>query len=200
MGEHALQLRASLLQHAADLDQHRVLGLHAGAMSVGIDFDHHLERVPLGDHRLGRCNRVHQQRQRTAAATKRQGTVELVGRDADGIEDVGKTRSKELLGLLQGRNRDALSPRFLLPARDFYAFRCLNMGAQAHAQGRHARLQAGDVVRHARLVDQRGGGFDVHQLHGGYPSSQGSRSSSVGRSRLAAGAPSGRARPTLLCQ
>jgi len=41
-------LRAAVMQGAADLDQHRILGLHAGAMPVGIDFDHHLKGMPFG--------------------------------------------------------------------------------------------------------------------------------------------------------
>ena len=170
MGQHALQDGAALVQQLADGDQVGGLGLDAGAMAVGIDFDHHLEDVllgpALGDDGFGGRRRIDQEDQGAAPPAERQRPVELLRRDADGIENVGEARGEELLGLLQGRDGDARGPRFLLATGDLDALRCLDVGAQAHAEPGHARLQAGDVACHARLVDQRGRRFDVHQRHG----------------------------------
>ena len=55
VGHHALERRAAIMQHAADLDQAGSSGCDAGAVAVAVDLDHHVEGVPfclaLGDDR-----------------------------------------------------------------------------------------------------------------------------------------------------
>jgi hypothetical protein len=170
------------MQHAADVDQLGLVGLDARAMAVAVHLDHHVEGVlfglALGDHRLRRRQRVHQDGQRASSPAQHQRPVELRRRNADGVEHVGEARVEELLRFLQRRHRDAAGAGGLLPPRDLNAFRRLDVRPQANTERGHALLHAHDIAHHARLVDQRGGGWNVGEMQGRHasrPSSHGMR-------------------------
>ena len=151
----ALQRRAALLQCTADLDQQRTVSLHAGTMAVAVDLDQHVERMPGRGHRACGVERIHDDAQCAPAPPQRQRTVKLRRHHADGIKDVCEARGEKLLGLLQGRDRDAAGTGGLLQAGHLDALRGLDVGAQHHAERRRALLHARDVAHHARLVDER---------------------------------------------
>ena len=93
MRHHAPQLRAALVQGAADLEQHRVLGLDAGAMAVGVDLDQTSKacavRAAEGGDRLRRRDAVGDELQVAAARGAAPApAASLSRRDADRIEDV----------------------------------------------------------------------------------------------------------------
>ena len=173
MGEDAFDGGPAVMQQPADVDKRGVVRLDTRAMVVGVDLDHHVERVVLGaalvDDRLRGGNGIDQNGQRAASPPQRQHTVELGRRDADRIEHIGEAVCEELLGLLQGRHRDSACARRHLTLRDFDAFRGLHVRAQSHAERRHALLHARDVAHHAGLVDQRGGSCNVGQVHASRP-------------------------------
>ena len=73
-------------------------------------------------------------------------------------------------------------------------------GRERHDQGERLGGKALGGSRAGRQQERRESEQKSAQDHDKRPSSQGRRSSSVGRSRAAGGAPSGRARPTRLCQ
>ena len=162
---HAHQARATFMQHAADADEHRVVGLDAGAVAVAVDLDHHVEHgvAAGGGHGMCRIDGIHQHREEAAFGAQGLHLHQLARRDAHGVEDVVKACSEELLGFFQGRDSDAARTRRALALRHLNALGRLHMRAQAHAQGIHARLHRRNVAGEALLVEQGGGGGDVAQ-------------------------------------
>ncbi|MGY3584202.1 hypothetical protein ACVIF9_002879 [Bradyrhizobium sp. USDA 4350] len=109
MRHDAAQLGAALMQRAADLDQQRVARTDPGAMAVAIDLDQHGNAVVRpARHRGdggGLLEAVEHHRQVHALPPQRRDAIELLRRDADGIEDVLDACRGKQLGLLQGRDR-----------------------------------------------------------------------------------------------
>src|SRR5262249_39093052 len=91
---------------------------------------------------------------------------------------------EELLRFLEGRHRDAAGAGGLLPARDLDALRGLDVRPQANAERGQALLHAHDIAHHARLVDQRGRGWNVGEVQGHHHQSRYSpRARNAGASR-----------------
>ena len=169
MCHHAAQLGAALVQRAAQLQQQVVFGFDAGAVAVGVDLDHHVKavRVCLAVRHQCLCcgQRIHHHGERTAAFAQGPCGVELVGRNAHGVEDVGVAAIEEDLGLLQRGHRDALGTGRTLALGHWQALGGLDMRPKAHAQALEPALHVLDVVQQARFVDQRGRGRQVIEQH-----------------------------------
>ncbi len=130
-------------------------------MAVGVDFDPDLEhrtmRSPEAADFPSGSGVVHDDLQVATALAKRERLRELARDHSDGIQDVDNSRCEKLLGLLEGRNGDALRPGSNLRLYDRQALGGLDVRAEAHPKGGHARLHALDVAPHALCVDKRGG-------------------------------------------
>ena len=105
VGDDALQRQLRVCQSLCDVEQLIGSGLHAGAVSVAVDFDHDIQRrVALrgkDGERLGHLDAVQDDRQCHAAGAQFDHMLQFVGRNADRIEDVGKAEAGKVLRLLQ---------------------------------------------------------------------------------------------------
>jgi hypothetical protein len=118
VGHHALQFGAAFMQGTAHLQQQLRLGRHAGAVAVGVHFDHHrkavLVRCAVCHHGLRCGHRVHHHGQCTAAFTQGLYGSQLVRFHAHGVQDVGKPGVKEHGCFLERGYRDAAGARLRL--------------------------------------------------------------------------------------
>ena len=153
---------AAVLQHAADRDETAgIAGLNARAVAIAVDLDQHRKPVAGGARRGGDGLRavevVEEDRQIGAAAAQIEHMIELVGRDADGVQDVLEAVADEILGFLEGRYRDR--PRAALghDAGHLDALGRLEVRAQMHAEARQTAAQTHDIGLHAVSVEQEAG-------------------------------------------
>ena len=164
MRHHAAERCAAVVKHAGDVEQRGFVRTNARAVSVGIDLDPHVERLTvLGaerDDRLSGRHAVGDDLQVAAATPQGKRCGQLARDHSHGIEDVGHAVVEEACRFLERRDGDALRAGFDLRVRDFHAFAGLDVRAEAHAEGVHARLHAANVVLHARHVDDGGRGFE----------------------------------------
>ncbi|MNT09299.1 hypothetical protein D3C72_1440770 [compost metagenome] len=169
----APQAGAVFVQHPGDRQQVAgVARLHAGAMAVAIDLDQGRDGIAgrLGPcrHRPRRLDAVDHHRQVNAARAQRQHAFQFGGRNAHRVKQVGDARGRELLRFLQGRHRGGTLGRRHEPARHVDGLGGLQVGTQLHPVSGHQRVQAVDIARHARLVQQQAGRFQgVQRGRGG---------------------------------
>src|ERR1700676_3226863 len=207
----AIATVAIAMQHPADIEQAGFIGLDAGAMTVGIYFDPHLEGLAMSAAELRDGLRglevIDDQFEIATRAPQRQRSGQFRRNDTDGVQDVAEACREKLLGFLERGHRDAASARIALRLRDLDALRRLHMRPERNAERVHPALHACDVSFHAHPVDQCGGGLDLIKSHDVdvpfnefKPRSHGSSASSVGASSSGACAPCTSSSPTRLCQ
>ncbi|MNL16670.1 hypothetical protein D3C87_1377220 [compost metagenome] len=149
-----------------------VARLHAGAVAVAIDFDQRRDGIsrrlgPRG-HFPRRLDAVDHHRQVHAAPAQRQHTLQFGWGHANRVEQIGDARRRELLRLLQRRHRGWALRRRHEPARHLDGLRSLQVWTQLHAMAGHQRVQAVDIARHARLIEQQARRFQgVQRGRGG---------------------------------
>ena len=160
VGEHAAQSRATVPQDATDGGDGSIIGLQAAAMPVRVDLDQRRDRVAGGarggDDGLRLLHRVEQHREVGAGRAQFDHPGQLRRRDADGVGDVAHAGGGEDLRLPErrhGRRPDAVAQH---APGDVDRFDGLEVGPERDTQGRHPGAEAGDVARHARLVQQEG--------------------------------------------
>ena len=166
MGEHALDLDPGALQEFRDLHQFGAVGLHARTMAVRIDLDQHVEVTCAGERfigeQLGGFHAVQDQRQLHPLRLQGRDVRELVGRDADRVQDVLVPVPGEIVRLQQRRDGDG-APRGQDPAGDVDRLVGLDVRAERHAEPGQARSHALDVAIHALRVQQQRGRFQLIQ-------------------------------------
>jgi len=161
MRQHAAQFGAlARLQHAADVGERGVTGLHAGTVAVAVDLDQcretQAQRLPLGRHRPRGVHVVEQDLHVRATAAQIGHVVELAGRDAHGVEDVGEAVGEELLSLFERGNGDRTRPIFQRHAHDFDALGRLDVRPQRDAESGEFAAHPCEIALHLRPVeDQR---------------------------------------------
>ncbi len=172
MAQHAAQLGAALEQAAAEGDQGRgIVGLHAGAMAIGIDLDQYGQGLRFGgapgSDRLGLFPAVEQDGQIGAVLpADRADPVQPARRDADAIDQVANAVTREIFGLFQGRDHGRpIRPRDR-PARRLDALRRLEMRPERDAERRQMVAHPGQVALETRLVEQQAGGWQSVERHG----------------------------------
>jgi hypothetical protein len=138
-----------------------------------------------GAERARRRRVVADQAQAHAGAHQRRGARQLVGRRADGEQDVVEARGREVLGLGQRRDRDrpALGAQRLPDRR--HALDRLHVRAQAQAEALAARRHAPGVAAQAPEVEQqrRRGQLVERGPRGGHDRRHASRNTLPGRLR-----------------
>ena len=113
MGQHAAQFSGAIVQNSADCHQRRIIGRKATAMAVAIQFDQGGDRLPQALRRFdnGLCLRgaVEQNSQIATRASNARNPRQLLGRDANSIDDIAHTSLRQSLGF--GQRRDGGRPR-----------------------------------------------------------------------------------------
>ena len=100
---------------------------------------------------------VEDHREVDARRPERPHPVELVGRDADAVGEVGDAGVGEDLGLLQGRHHRRAMRAGHLPPRHLDRLGGLQVCAVGDAGSGEPAVDAGDVRGHPRLVEQEAG-------------------------------------------
>jgi hypothetical protein len=159
MRHHALEWQPGALQRPRDGDELGRIRCHARAVPIGVDLDQHFELpVPLVGvfaDEAGGFDAVQDDRHSRALVLQGRDMVQLVGRNADGVEDVLHTLAGEELGLLERGHGDRPFGRLHHPARHFHALVGLDVRAERDAQPAHLLAHARDVAVHAGLVEEQ---------------------------------------------
>ena len=165
MREHTAQRDATDVKNTSNFDQTCIFRTDAGAVSVGINLDQNFKGIAATrlcfDDGLRDLNRVDENGETAPLPSQLSGTVEFVRRDADRIENVVVSCSKELFRFTQSRDGDAVGTSGALPVGNGDAFCRFHVRPETDAKVIHPVLHAGDVPLHARRVDDGGGRFDI---------------------------------------
>ena len=155
MGHHAGEAGArGRVENAGDGDQAVVIVVHACPVLAAINLDQSRVAARMGGDGVRHLHAVDQDLQVRTPGRQRGGAVQLRGRDADGIDDIGKAVF-ELISL--ARRRDL---------RDLRRFTCFHVWTQGHAELFGTRAHAGAVALHPALVEDQARGLEIGEFHG----------------------------------
>ncbi len=166
MGQHAGQRdRRGAVEDAGDLQKLGAVRGHAAALVPDVDLDEHGVGGAVGRDRLGRVGVVGDDLEVGALVAEGRRAIELGGRHADGIEDVGDAVVEKIGRLAQGGDGDAAEVALERKARGLGRLGGLEVGPQAHPEAAHARgHRPGVGGEHAAVEDERGG-REVVEVH-----------------------------------
>jgi hypothetical protein len=138
-----------LVDKFCDFNYFRAIRKDAGTPFAAIDFDQDMKAMSqfpaLVPDRTGHLYGVGNQGDLGAGALDRGDALQLVGDDADGILHIGDAVSREVLGLLEGRDRDPSRLTRQCQARHLNRLRGLQVGPQGDAITFYSLRHALDV-------------------------------------------------------
>jgi hypothetical protein len=171
MSQHAAQIDVrGAVERLADLDQILEIRPQPGAPVAGVELDQHLEaRAKLGRARADAARHVEVVRDNSdpgARGLKARHPSQLVERDSDPVDHVGKAVLGEILGFLERGDRDATGMARGCEPADFGGLGGLHVRSQVDAQAARARAHARDIGLQTAPVEDQGRGIQFGQLHG----------------------------------
>ena len=150
-----------------DLQQQVIVRRHAAAALAGVDLDQRPRRLPVRGDRAGGVEIVGQHDDRGAGAVQLRHLIELLRRDADGVENVGDAVAGEILRLGQRRDGDAAGLAGDRQARHVDRLGGLHVRAQRHAVARKRARHGADVALQDAAVEHQAGRRQIGELHAG---------------------------------
>ena len=116
-------------------------------------------------HSAGRLDVVQDDGEVDTPLANARDMCQFARRDADRVENVGKSVAGEILRLLEGRHRDGARAAIEHAARHIDRLAGLDVRAESDAQRSHARAHARYVGVQLLFVENERGGFKCVQLH-----------------------------------
>ena len=167
MGEHAAQFHVPVAQHAGDRLQPRILRHDAAAMPVTVDLDEHrrrtLRRRPGRHQCVGLLERVDHHLDIQATRVEGLHARDPVGREPDAVDHVGQSVSREILRLLERRDRDGASRSAEQPPCHIDRLAGLDVRTKADPERCQTPREPLDIAVHLRDVEHERGRVDVHE-------------------------------------
>ena len=146
--------------------------VHACPVLAAINLDQSRVAARMGGDGVRHLHAVDQDLQVRTPGRQRGGAVQLRGRDADGIDDIGKAVFEQIVRFRQRRDGHAAGFARLISLarrrdlRDLRRFTCFHVWTQGHAELFGTRAHAGAVALHPALVEDQARGLEIGEFHG----------------------------------